>query len=144
MRGRGLLIALIVSLAVNLFLISAGASIYLSSRSARVAVAGTGMRKAVAALPEPDRAPFVALLRQNGARVRPDNRRARALRETAWSALASGAETADQIKQQFAEARALNGGSRATVEDAVVDYGLRLWIQRGGGRSARPCGPPPS
>ena len=35
MRGRGLLIALIVSLAANLFLVSAGASIYWLGRPGR-------------------------------------------------------------------------------------------------------------
>lgn len=127
MRGRGLLIALICSLAANLFLVSAGASIYLFGRHApQASSAGGAMKHAVAALPAPDRKPFIAMLRASGARVRPDNRRARALRETAWSALAEGTETADAIKQQLAEARALNQTSRTTVENAVVDYSVAL------------------
>jgi uncharacterized membrane protein len=87
---------------------------------------GIGLRHAVTALSQPDRKAFVALLRSNGAKVRPDNRRARALRDQAWSGLADGSETADLIKRQLAEAQALNQASRRTVEDAVVDFGLAL------------------
>ncbi len=127
MRGRGLLIVLICSLAINLFLVSAGVSIYAFGRHAQQASApGPAMKRVVAALPEPDRQPFVAMLRANGAKVRPSNRRARALREEAWSALADGTETTDTIKQQLAEARALNQASRTAVENAVVDYSLAL------------------
>jgi uncharacterized membrane protein len=126
MRDRGLVIALIVSLALNLFLISAGASAYLFVRHAPAAVAAVGLRRAVTALSQPDRKAFVALLRSNGRQVRPDNRRARALRDQAWSGLADGSESADVIKRQLADARAINQASRSTVEDAVVDFGLAL------------------
>ncbi len=125
MRGRGLLIALILSLAANLFLVSAGASIYWLGRP--VSRPQTqALKRATAALPEADREPFVAMLRAHGAEIRPDNRRARALRERAWSALAADSEPADTIKQQLAEARALNQASRTIVENAVVDYGLAM------------------
>ncbi len=126
MRNRGLLIALVVSLALNLFLISAGASAYLFGRHAPAPAVGVGLRRAVTALDQPDRKAFVAVLRTNGKLVRPDNRRARALRDQAWSGLADGSETADVIKKQLADARAINQASRSTVEDAVVDFGLAL------------------
>jgi uncharacterized membrane protein len=126
MRRPTLLVALIVSLALNLFLISAGASAYLFGRHAPAQAVGFGLRRAVTALSQPDRKAFVALLRSNGQRVRPDNRRARALRDQAWSGLADGSETADVIKRQLAEARAINQASRSMVEDAVVDFGLAL------------------
>ena len=127
MRGRGLLIAFIVSLAVNLFLLSAAASIYLLGKpAAQVGNQAMGMKRAVAALPPSDRKPFVAMLRANGDKVRGENHRARALREQAWSALATGSETPEAIKQQLAEARAINQASRTVVENAVVDYGMTL------------------
>ena len=94
MRDRGLLIALLVSVALNLFLIAAGASIYLFGAPAVAAkTQNPGLRRATAALPEADRKPFVTMLRADGAKVKPENRRARALREQAWSALASGSES---------------------------------------------------
>jgi uncharacterized membrane protein len=126
MRVGRTLIALIVSLALNLFLISAGATAYLLIRHAPARAVGVGLRRAVTALSPPDRRAFVAVLRVNGARVRPDNRRARALRDRAWGGLADGSETAAVIKQQLAEARAINQTSRTTVENAVVDFGLGL------------------
>jgi uncharacterized membrane protein len=126
MRVGRTLIALIVSLALNLFLISAGATAYLLIRHAPARAVGVGLRRAVTALSPPDRRAFVAVLRVNGARVRPDNRRARALRDGAWGGLADGSETAAVIKQQLAEARAINQTSRTTVENAVVDFGLGL------------------
>ena len=127
MRDRGLLIALLVSVALNFFLIAAGASIYLSGAPAVAAkTQNPGLRRATAALPEADRKPFVAMLRADGAKVKPENRRARALREQAWSALASGSESGDAIKRQLAEARSINQSSRTLVENAVVDYGLAL------------------
>ena len=126
MRGRGVVIALLVSVAVNLFLISAGAAVYLSGRHTAVTAQHPGLRRAVKALPMPDRKPFVVMLRAAGAHVKPDNRRARVLRETAWNGLASGTETAEAIKAQLAEANAINQASRAYVEDAVVDYGLAM------------------
>jgi uncharacterized membrane protein len=126
MRRSGLLIALIVSLALNLFLISAAATAYVFTRHAPATAVGVGLKRAVTALDQPDRKAFVALLRSNGKRVRPDNRRARALRDQAWSGLADGSETADVIKRQLADARAINQASRSMVEDAVVDFGLAL------------------
>jgi uncharacterized membrane protein len=126
MRVGRTLIALIVSLALNLFLISAGATAYLLIRHAPARAVGVGLRRAVTALSPPDRRAFVAVLRVNGARVRPDNRRARTLRDRSWGGLADGSETAAVIKQQLAEARAINQTSRTTVENAVVDFGLGL------------------
>jgi uncharacterized membrane protein len=126
MRRTSLLVALIVSLALNLFLISAGATAYLFVRHAHAQSAGPGLRRALTALSPTDRKAFVAVLRFNGARVRPDNRRARALRDQAWGGLADGSESAEVIKGQLAAARALNQTSRSTVEDAVVDFGVAL------------------
>ncbi len=140
MRGRGLLIALIASLALNLFLIFAGASTYLLVRHTPPTATVAARQRAVAALNPADRKAFVAMLRANGARVRPDNRLARALRDRAWSGLADGSETAIQIKQQLADARALNQTSRDAVEEAVVDFGLTLDPQerQALGRALRP------
>ena len=122
----GLVVTLIVVGWLELFLMMAGGTAYLLSRHTPTTAAGVGLRRAVTALDQPDRKAFVALLRSNGAKVRPDNRRARALRDQAWSGLADGSETADVIKRQLAEARALNQASRQTVENAVVDFGLSL------------------
>lgn len=126
MGGRGLVIALLISVALNLFLISAGVSIYLFGMPGVTRTQNAGLGRATKMLPEADRKPFVTMLRADGVKVRPDNRRARALREQAWTALATGSETGDVIKQQLAQARSLNQASRTFVEDAVVDYGLAL------------------
>jgi len=84
------------------------------------------LRRAAAALAPADRARFVGLLKAEGRRVRPDNRRARGLRLQAWGSLAAAGFDAAGAKDELATARAINQKSRGQVEDAVIDFAAAL------------------
>ena len=99
------------------------------------------MRRAAAVLDAADRAAFLRLLRAEGQAVRPANRQARALRLQAWNSLAEPNVDAATAKEKLARARTLNQESRASVEDAVVDFASALPVdQRAAlGRALRPA-----
>jgi len=151
MRGRWLLIGLIVSLTLNVFLIGAAAGVVaLGQRMAsQTGVARPGVLvRATAGLPQPDRRNIRLLLRDAWAGVRPDVARSRALSLEAWTSLADPNADALVIRLKLAQSRQLDIAARAQVEQAFLDAALRLppadrAIIADGLRRALPPEPPP-
>ncbi len=119
-------VALIASLAFNVFLIAAiGAVLFLGAAPGRQGPVPV-LRHAAASLNPDDRARFLAILRYQGRIAKPDNQRARMLRLEGWAALGDAAFDRAAIKAKLAQARDLNAATRGAVEDAVVDFAAAL------------------
>jgi uncharacterized membrane protein len=125
MRPRWLVIGLIVSVALNLFLIGAGAGIIaLGSRMARE---NTGERVAALFwatqdLPQPDRRQMRLTLAALRKQVSADTDRSVALRVAAWSALADPKPDTAAIEQKLAQSRQIDVATRALVEQKIIAY----------------------
>jgi len=131
MRPRWLIIALMASLAVNLFLIGAGAGVIaLGQRMARQAPGPprpTGaLLWATDDLPQPQRRAMRLMLRDVRQQVQADTDRSAALRVAAWRALADPRPDVTAIDQKLAESRQADIAVRARVEQAIIDYALRM------------------
>jgi len=128
MTARWVKIALIVSAALNLFLVAAGATlIALNMNRVRHRLPQRPTLRAAALSLAPDRRTrFITLLRTEGEGVQGANRQARALRAAAWESLATPRFDPLIAKADLARARALNQASRATVEDGVLDFAAAL------------------
>ena len=119
-------VALIASLALNVFLVAAiGAVLFLGAAPGRQSPLPV-LRQAASSLDPDDRARFLAVLRQQGRAAKPDNQRARMLRLEGWAALGDAALDPAAIKAKLAQARNLNVATRGAVEDAVVDFAAAL------------------
>jgi uncharacterized membrane protein len=121
-------IALIASLALNLFLIAGIITVY-----APKADGAAGWRSGHAVLHEAAMSldpaysrTFIALLRAEGGQSRTGNLQARTLRKQAWGALETPSFDPAQAKLKLAQARTLNEASRHRIEDAVVDFAATL------------------
>ncbi len=129
MRPSRLVIGLIVSVALNLFLIGAGVGVVAlgvhMARQNQAARAGA-LARATRDLPQPDRRNMRMALRADWIAVKPAVEQSRALRLAAWGAIADPKPDVAAIKQQLAQSRALDLANRATVEEKVVDYALTL------------------
>ncbi|HEX3920333.1 MAG TPA: periplasmic heavy metal sensor [Caulobacteraceae bacterium] len=128
MRRPWLVIGLVVSLALNLFLIGAAAGIIaLGSRLAK-----DGARPAAALfwatqdLPEPQRRDMRLMLRATRATVLADTNRSLALRGQAWAALADPTPDLAAIKDKLSQSRQIDIAVRTTVEEKIVDYAAQL------------------
>ncbi|HTX51306.1 MAG TPA: periplasmic heavy metal sensor [Caulobacteraceae bacterium] len=129
MGSRWLVGGLIASVALNLFLIGAGAGVIALGSSMAREYAGVrpgALMAATASLPQPDRHDFRLTLHQIRAAVVADVGRSRALRLDAWSALGDPKSDPVAIKAKLAQSRQIDTGIRATVEEKLVDYVLRL------------------
>lgn len=131
MRPRWLIIALVASLAANLFLIGAGAGVIaLGQRMARQAPAPprpTGaLLWATDDLPQPQRRAMRLMLRDLRTQEKADTDRSAALRVAAWSALADPKPDIAAIDQKLAESRQVDIEIRARVEQSIIDYALRM------------------
>lgn len=133
MSGRWTIIALVASLALNLFLLGAGAAvIVIGARVAhqRAEVAASrpvpALRRAAMALPAEQRPAFVGAVRSVAQAQRPNTQQARALRGDAWDGLATTQVDAAAIKAKLGQARILEFGARAKIEDALVDFAATL------------------
>jgi uncharacterized membrane protein len=129
MRPRWLIVGLIVSVALNLFLIGAGAGVIaLGVRMARESGAARpgAMFWATQRLPQPARANIRAMLRDVHDQLGPDTLRSRALRLQAWGAVAAPQPDPVAIKQSLAQARQIDIGARTKVEESIVDFALKL------------------
>ena len=129
MRPRWLVIALIASVALNLFLGGAGAGIW--ALSVRMAKSNPGARPAALfwatqGLPQPDRRQMRMMLKDVRDQVKPAAAGSLAVRAAAWGALAAAKPDAAAIKQQLAQSRQVDLGVRTTVEERVVDYAAGL------------------
>lgn len=128
MRPRWLIVALVVSVALNLFLIGAGAGVVvLAKRIARQnPTRPAALVWATQGLPQPERRDLRLKLFDMRMAVRPQTERSRALRLQAWGALAEAKPDAAAIKQGLAESRQIDIGVRTTVENQIVDDVLAL------------------
>jgi len=128
MSGRWPLVALIASLALNLFLLGAGATVLvLGGRWLHTPPVQRSIpRRAAAALTPDHQAVFLALLREEGKSVRGDNQSARRLRVDAWGSLGDANLDPAAVKASLARANAMNDASRAKVEAAIIDFATPL------------------
>lgn len=128
MTGRWARIALAVSLAVNVFLIGAGATVI--ARNAQGSLERSpsrpALRAAAAGLAPKDRDALMALLHTQGRGAKHANREARALRAEAWGSLAETSFDPAAAKAKLARARALNHAARGAVENGVIDFAATL------------------
>jgi uncharacterized membrane protein len=131
MRPRWLVIGLVASLALNLFLIGAGAGVVaLGMRMAREP--GTGRPAAGAlfwateGLPQPGRRAMRQMLRDLRDQAKGDTDRSLALRAAAWSALADPSPDVAAIDQQLAQSRQTDIAVRTRAEQQIVDYAAHL------------------
>jgi uncharacterized membrane protein len=127
MRQRWLIVGLVASVALNLFLIGAGAgAIALAMRLAREGARPAAVVLATQHLPQPSRGAIRNMLRGVRDQVRADAGRSRALRLQAWSAIAAAKPDAAAIKQTLAQSRQIDIAVRAKVEDSIVDFAATL------------------
>ena len=129
MRPRWLVAGLIVSVALNLFLIGAAAAVI--ALSARLAHAPPPLRAgalywATDGLPQPDRRQMRLMLLDLRDEVQPDTNRSLALRAAAWDGLNAPAPDAAAIKAKLSASRQIDIGIRTRVEEKIVDYAVRL------------------
>ncbi len=129
MNGRWLIVALVVSVALNLFLIGAGAGVIaLGQQLAREnpeARPGAWII-ATKGLPQPDRRNFRLMLRDARDDIAPQARQSRDLRIAAWAALADPKADAGAVKRQLAQSRQIDIAVRTQVEERIVDYVIGL------------------
>jgi uncharacterized membrane protein len=131
MRPRWLVIALVASLALNLFLIGAGAGVVaLGMRMAREPAtsrqAAGALFWATQGLPQPDRRAMRQMLRGLREQAKADTDRSLALRAAAWGALADPSPDVAAIDQKLAESRQTDIAVRTRVEQQIVDYAAHL------------------
>jgi len=130
MRPRWLVIGLIASLALNLFLIGAGAGVIALGR--RMAGQSTPPRQigalfwATDGLPQPARRDMRLMFRDVRDEVKADTDRSLALRVAAWSAIADLKPDTAAIDQKLAESRQIDIGVRTHVEQRIVDYAAHM------------------
>ncbi|MBV8594601.1 MAG: periplasmic heavy metal sensor [Caulobacteraceae bacterium] len=118
---------LVLSLALNLFLIAAAVAVLGFGVRAPVNRGQPGaLRQAAATLAPDHRRALFQVLRQTGRVNRPLNQQARALRLSAWTSLAAPSFDAGAAKAELAQARTLNETARARVEDGAVDFAATL------------------
>jgi uncharacterized membrane protein len=121
-------IALIASIALNVFLIGAAMTVYALHQTSTPAIGGqrTSMRAAAMSLDDAHRTAFTKLLHGQGQTIQAETRAARAIRDEAWASLATAGFDPTATKRKLAEARELNVLAHRTVEDAVVDFAVGL------------------
>jgi uncharacterized membrane protein len=121
-------IALVVSISLNLFLIGAAVTIYALHQMGVNAPVGQrlSLRAAASNLDEGHKAAFMRLLNGQGRTIQAETRSAKAIRDQAWASMATANFDPAVTKRQLAQARALNGLARGTVEDAVIDFATGL------------------
>ncbi|MGI8840333.1 MAG: periplasmic heavy metal sensor [Caulobacteraceae bacterium] len=128
MNARWTFIALVASIALNLFLLGIAVTVIALGvyRKGEGAPQRPNLRSAALTLTPDQRTKFVALLRAEGDGVEAAGRQARSLRASAWGALAAASFDPLVAKADLARARALNQASRGKVEDAVMDFAAGL------------------
>jgi len=129
MRPRWLVIGLVASLALNLFLIGAGAGVW--ALAVGIARQTPGARPgalfwATQGLPQPDRRQMRQMLKAVRDQARPSAAQSLTLRAAAWGALAGAAPDPAAIKRQLAQSRQIDIAVRTQAEAQIVDYAARL------------------
>lgn len=129
MSRRGLWIALIVSLAVNLFVLGGLAGLALHGFRPHEPPPPPGPPRLTAAgalLSEPQREAWQAAIRQGAATSGPKVEQARALRRKAWRGLATGPVDVDATLAALNRSRALEMQARSEMDRAVVGFAATL------------------
>jgi uncharacterized membrane protein len=134
MTPRGLLIGLLTSLALNFFLLGAGATVVvIGAQAAKLRAmnaAGQGplqpARRAAMALPPGPRQDFAAAVKTVTIAERPNAQAIRQLRLEAWTALSADKVDAPAIKAKLDQARTLEMGLRSKIDGAVIDFTAAL------------------
>ena len=130
MRPRWLVVGLIVSLALNLFLIGAGAGVIaLGTRMAGQPATARQLGAlfwASDGLPQPARRNMRLMFRDERDAVKADTDRSLALRVAAWGAIADPKPDTAAINQKLAESRQIDIGVRTRVEQRIVDYAAHM------------------
>src|SRR5215469_8858251 len=129
MRVSWVAIGLVVSLAVNLFLIGAAAGVIalgvrMAHDNARPRPGVFG--RALGDLPESQRSAMRQMLRDAWGQARGSVQQSRRLRLDAWGALGEAKPDPAVIKRELAQSRQLDSAARSSVEEKVVDYVLTL------------------
>jgi uncharacterized membrane protein len=124
MRPRWLIVGLIVSVALNLFLVGVGAGIV--ALGLRIANDSGAARPgayfwATQAMAQPARGDVRQSLAALRDQVRADVDRSRTLRIQGWNGLAAAKPDTVAIKQALAQGRQMDLATRAKVEERVVD-----------------------
>jgi uncharacterized membrane protein len=162
MSRRTLFILLFVSLALNLFIIGAGAGAFLLGerlhhRRGPEAHGGPPMFAAAAALPPGEAQAYRDALSAEALAVRPTLRQARMMRHDTWLKLGTDPLDAAGIVADLDKARALQAQAQSEVDKKIVDYSAHLSAadrarfgaalaqppQRRGGGGRGGDGPPP-
>jgi uncharacterized membrane protein len=126
MGGRWNVIALIGSVALNVFLIGAAAGVI--ALGARMALERPRpvLRRAAMSLAAPYRQAFLVTLRDRGQSVRAPVLAARVLRRSVWASLSAASFDPAAAKSQLRQARLMDANSRGMVEDGVIDFAAAL------------------
>ena len=134
MTPRWILVTLLVSLALNFFLLGAGATVVvIGARVAKARALNTPpqspmqpVRRAAMALPPGPREAFAAAVKAVNTAQHADVLASRQLRLEAWTALGVDKVDTAAIKAKLDQARALDTGVRSKVEAVVVDFSATL------------------
>ncbi len=126
MSSRWRIAALIASLALNVFLIGAGAGMLaLGGRTAHDRPAAP-LRRAAMTFSPAYRKAFFGLLRGEARSVRAAVLRARSLRRAAWESLASADFNPTSAAASLRQARLMDARSRGQLEDAVIAFAAAI------------------
>jgi len=122
---------LITSLSLNVFLAAALAALVIWGAGVLAAGGPAGpLRQVARSLDPPHRRALIAVLRTQGQAVRPDNQRARALRQDVWRSLQAPDFDPVKAKAELAQARVLSQGAGARVQDSLIDFAAALPIDQ--------------
>jgi uncharacterized membrane protein len=124
MRPRWLIVGLVVSAALNLFLLGLGVGVValgLNLARENAAAKPAALFWAASGMAQPAKRDTRRMLLSLRDQVRPDLQRSRTLRVQAWSELAAAKPDAAAIKAGLAQSRQIDIAVRAKVEDAIVD-----------------------
>ena len=132
MSVRSLTITLIISAALNLFLVGAGAGAWILAH--RVGEAHMGAQitqraplwRAGDELPPAHRQAWRDFLREHALTAAPLLRDGRAQRRAAWEMLLQPNVDTAAAKAQLAKARGVDTQARGVVEDAIIDFAATL------------------
>lgn len=126
MERRGLIIGLIVSVGLNLFLLGIGAAVLIQRRHAEAAQPPASVLQAAARLDPADQAAFRKMLRQEGKRLAPELKSARAARRDAARLMAAPRYDRAAVAADLDRARTAETHARAELESAVLTFAQDL------------------
>ncbi|MDO9335927.1 MAG: periplasmic heavy metal sensor [Caulobacter sp.] len=132
MKPRTLIIALVASVALNLFLaglIVGGVAVARRAHELRPPASAqirTPLWRAGDALPQPKRRAFRQLVRQAGSEMRDDVRQSRAIRREAIAALEAEPFDAGAAAAEMSRARQMDTAARGRVEARIMTFAATL------------------